>query len=256
MLCDLSPVPSEIFLGTVKQQLLQFSELLRRSKENQLSLTQIFEGDTRERVLLALAGEYRRRSIVHLRIEPGTEVYESWRPLLDKLDPEKIGPPRSLPDSWRQSLEHTLPQLVTLWATAGFQSESLETALRRFLEDNRDSIDQVAIADVFPPSVVKNQLASPAVETSGDDRQRTSRSGYQSPLKNAIALVLMKDSGLSDFSICGLLDESETLELPRGWKDSLSDRSFQTAYTSPRHKNKIASLISKVRSDLRKLGLI
>lgn len=147
---DLSRVPTDVFLATFQEQIWYLKELQRRLKANP-SGEMWFQGDTRERVLLVLAAEYRRRLMSELGVQPSTELYEDWRPFLDNLDPDSLGPPRVAPEGWRHSLEEALPQMLTMWACAGFRTESLETVLRRFCEDNRDAIGSLTV-DSMPGS--------------------------------------------------------------------------------------------------------
>jgi hypothetical protein len=77
---------------------------------------------------------------------------------------------------------------------------------------------------------------------------------YRSELKRAISLALIKRPDAADLDICRALDVDGAVELPDGY-GSNRERSFEMAYKGiGRHKLEI--IISKVRTDMRKKGLI
>jgi hypothetical protein len=78
---------------------------------------------------------------------------------------------------------------------------------------------------------------------------------YVSPIKRAIAWVLTGDRAASDLSICRRFDEEGALDLPKHWKTG-DNWSFERAYKDPKHRHKIEILFSRVRSDMRKQGLL
>jgi hypothetical protein len=78
---------------------------------------------------------------------------------------------------------------------------------------------------------------------------------YQSAIKRGIAWVITADPKASDLAICRRFDEEGIVELPKHWKTG-QNRSFERAYRDPIKRDKIEKLISRVRSDMRKKGLL
>jgi hypothetical protein len=78
---------------------------------------------------------------------------------------------------------------------------------------------------------------------------------YVSPIKRAIALALTIDPDLSDLKICRRFDEDGGVDLPKHWQTD-ENRSFEHAYKDSKHRRKIEVLISRVRTDMRKKGLL
>jgi len=78
---------------------------------------------------------------------------------------------------------------------------------------------------------------------------------YASPLKKAVGWVLTLDHHASDLAICRHFDENGSVELPKSWTSG-ENRSFELAYKDPQHRRKIEKLISKVRTDMRRKGLL
>jgi hypothetical protein len=78
---------------------------------------------------------------------------------------------------------------------------------------------------------------------------------YRSPLKKAIALRLSQDPDATDLQICRSLDAEGEVDLPPKW-NLKSDRSFATAYKNQIIRRTIESMISKVRGDMRRRGLL
>ena len=79
---------------------------------------------------------------------------------------------------------------------------------------------------------------------------------YRSEIKRAIVVQLIRNPNATDLEICRGLDADGAVELPDGWKSKQADRLFASAYTDRKHRNKIEAMISSVRSDLRKVGLL
>jgi hypothetical protein len=79
---------------------------------------------------------------------------------------------------------------------------------------------------------------------------------YRSEVKRFIAYQLLKNPAKTDLEICRALDADGGLDLPNPWKNTPQDRLFKDAYLDPRRRNKVAVAISKVRRDLRKLGVL
>ena len=79
---------------------------------------------------------------------------------------------------------------------------------------------------------------------------------YRSGVKKGILLQLVKDHDAGGLKIVRGLDEDGVGELPKGWKKSPEDSSFEDAYNDDSLKEKIDIEISKVRADMRKEGIL
>jgi len=91
-----------------------------------------------------------------------------------------------------------------------------------------------------------------SVETSGSPLLRR----YRSEIKRAVLIELSRNPYATDLEVCRALDANGAVELPEGWKRKPEDRLFEAAYRDSRRRNKIESLISKVRADLSSKGLL
>ena len=93
----------------------------------------------------------------------------------------------------------------------------------------------------------------------GVSHRRTSKArsklGFASGLKRAIALLLSISPDASDLQICRGLDSDGAIEVPGSWTAG-ANRLYELAYKDPKHKRKIEILISKVRTEMRKKGLL
>jgi hypothetical protein len=78
---------------------------------------------------------------------------------------------------------------------------------------------------------------------------------YKSPMKRAIAWALSIDPEASDLRICRRFDEDGFVALPKSWTTG-DNRSFERAYKDPKHRRKVENLFSRVRTDMRKKGLL
>lgn len=78
---------------------------------------------------------------------------------------------------------------------------------------------------------------------------------YVSAMKIAIGFILSLNGDASDLQICRRFDEEGIVELPKRWTTA-ENRSFERAYKDPQHRHKIENLISRVRTDMRKKGLL
>ena len=78
---------------------------------------------------------------------------------------------------------------------------------------------------------------------------------YVSPIKRAIAWALTVNPSSSDLKICRQFDEDGGIDLPKHWRTD-ENRSFEHAYKDSKHRRKIEVLISRVRTDMRKKGLL
>lgn len=119
--------------------------------------------------------------------------------------------------------------------------------------DGRDQRTVAAVSDIVPAQTIETEL-QPSVESKGKARPRR-KARYKSPLKRAISLLLVESLDASDLEVCRGLDEDGAVELPASWT-SAGNRRFELAYKSPKHKRKVEIMISKVRSDMRKKGLL
>ncbi len=78
---------------------------------------------------------------------------------------------------------------------------------------------------------------------------------YRSDVKRAILIQLTKRPQATDLEVCRGLDADGAADLPQAWKHG-DNRSFVAAYRNTKVRSKIEKLISKVRADLRKRGLL
>ena len=76
---------------------------------------------------------------------------------------------------------------------------------------------------------------------------------YRSDLRAQIRRVLLGDRSASDLEVCRGLDNEEFTP-PENMQTN--ERSFESAYQDPKIKPRLATLISKVRHDMRKQGLM
>jgi hypothetical protein len=78
---------------------------------------------------------------------------------------------------------------------------------------------------------------------------------FASEMKRAIALLLSISPDASDLEICRRFDDNGVVELPESWRSG-DNRSFELAYKDPQHRPKIEKMISKVRTAMRRKGLL
>lgn len=96
------------------------------------------------------------------------------------------------------------------------------------------------------------------LKENSDQFRRTGRRSnlrYRSELKRAILIQLTKKHDASDLEVCRALDADGAIELPPNWSDG-ENRLFESVYRNPGTRGRIESMISKVRADLRKIGLL
>jgi hypothetical protein len=79
---------------------------------------------------------------------------------------------------------------------------------------------------------------------------------YRSEIKRAILVLLTQNPRATDLEICRGLDADGVVELPDGWKKNREDRLFKEAYMDSKLRHKIEIQISKVRAEMRKLGIL
>jgi uncharacterized protein (DUF4415 family) len=82
-----------------------------------------------------------------------------------------------------------------------------------------------------------------------------SNADYRSEMKRAIRMLLTISGDTTDLQICRLFDKDGVVDLPENWKTG-ENRSFETAYKDPQHRPRIEKMISKVRVDLRDIGIL
>ena len=96
------------------------------------------------------------------------------------------------------------------------------------------------------------RATSTSVETSGSPPLRR----YRSATRRAILIHLSQKPDATDLEICRALDE-DGAEMPKQWRrKSDGDRLFVTLYADSVQRNKIESMISKIRADMRKTGIL
>ena len=89
----------------------------------------------------------------------------------------------------------------------------------------------------------------------GRRMNKRSKLNYRSELKGVVALQFAKNPKASDLEICRALDSDGAVELPRTWRTG-ENRLFELAYKDRRTRRKVEILISKVRNEMRKRGLL
>jgi hypothetical protein len=120
---------------------------------------------------------------------------------------------------------------------------------------------QIQVAGTNPPSD-KRPISKAGRETNSihppkdESSQAHLLSNYRSELKRGILIQLTRNPRASDLEICHGLDADGAAELPDGWKLKTIDRSFVQAYRDSRLRHRIEIAISRVRTDLRKQGLL
>jgi hypothetical protein len=68
-------------------------------------------------------------------------------------------------------------------------------------------------------------------------------------------MLLTISDDTTDLQVCRLFDKDGMVDLPESWKTG-DNRSFEIAYKDPQHRPKIEKTISKVRTDLRNIGIL
>ena len=68
-------------------------------------------------------------------------------------------------------------------------------------------------------------------------------------------MLLTISPDATDLEVCRLFDKDGVVDLPANWQTGES-RSFEDAYRNPKQRPKVEKLISKVRTDLRSLGIL
>jgi len=94
------------------------------------------------------------------------------------------------------------------------------------------------------------------VKSGGGRRGGFLLSKYRSGIKRAILIELTKNPGASDLEVCRGLDADGSIDLPKTWQAEKKDRSFVAAYSNRLSRRRVEIVISKVRTDLRKRGLL
>lgn len=81
---------------------------------------------------------------------------------------------------------------------------------------------------------------------------------YRSEVKRAILIQLTKKPRATMLEICRALDADGAVDLPAAWKRKREDkdRMFVEAYLDPNRQHKVEVTISRVRSEMRRKGLL
>jgi hypothetical protein len=107
----------------------------------------------------------------------------------------------------------------------------------------------------WTPQGMRNKEAGNSLAGDRQEKERPVLS-YRSELKRAILIQITKNPKASDLEICRGMDADGAAELPPAWKFKGTNRLFVAAYMDPTVRHKIEIAISRVRSDLRKHGVI
>jgi hypothetical protein len=122
---------------------------------------------------------------------------------------------------------------------------SLNAALRRSAEvQKQDTPDQ-------PPLRASTGVAG---EDQTEPSERRPNLRYRSAIKRAILVCLTQNPNATDLEVCRGLD-ADGAELPTAWSLG-KNRSFEIVYKNEATRGRIESMISKVRADLRKNGIL
>jgi hypothetical protein len=118
-------------------------------------------------------------------------------------------------------------------------------------------LEKTALGQPTEGEVQAVQNESPAGQGEGREPQVrvAPKLTYASGIKRAIALLLSITPEASDLQICRHFDEDGMVELPESWTTG-DNRSFELAYKDPQHRPKVEKMISKVRTDMRRKGLL
>jgi len=123
---------------------------------------------------------------------------------------------------------------------------------------------RISLAKKPAPSAANNQRhASVELSTKAGARmppnQKATTKGAlnypRSPFSQAIVLCLTRKPTATDKDLCNSIDEEGTCELSEKWAKN-GNRSFVSAYLDPVCRPKIQSAISKVRKDMRDVGML
>jgi hypothetical protein len=112
---------------------------------------------------------------------------------------------------------------------------------------------------MFPPlggSLVPKFLPPPGARLVKHHKPFKGMLLYRSEVKRAIVLQLTKKPGATDLDVCRALDADGAAELPKGWASTPKSRSFAAAYDNPAIRPRVEKMISKVRVDMRKAGML
>jgi hypothetical protein len=127
---------------------------------------------------------------------------------------------------------------------------SLRDAL---LEANRDATIDTCLSTSSPLKREQRLAEAPSQRSAGANGDR--RLKYQSPLKRAICLGLIKKANSTARELCDWLDEEDAAHLPARLVKN-GDRTFRSAYRDLKRRSYLESVISKVRGDMRSCGLL
>jgi hypothetical protein len=127
---------------------------------------------------------------------------------------------------------------------------SLNAALSRSVEVTRPKMPDKHVAQT-----VGGHDDSDAAIKGSQQLKAIPKLTFRSEMKRAIALLLSIDPDASDLEICRRFDDDGAVELPDSWRSD-DNRFFELAYKDPQHKPKIEKMISKVRTEMRRKGLL
>jgi len=102
---------------------------------------------------------------------------------------------------------------------------------------------------------ISDQHPTAKIETPHTKSKAESKPDYRSELKRAIRMLLTISNDTTDLQVCRLFDKDGMVDLPENWQTG-DNRSFEIAYKDPQQRPKIEKMISKVRTDLRNIGIL
>jgi hypothetical protein len=129
----------------------------------------------------------------------------------------------------------------------------LNTALRRV--DDRANYETSLRLEMKQDTGAAAERAASQTVIREDGHHGRPKLNYRSDLKRAIAVQLIRNSKASDLEICRGLDAEGAIEVPEDWSVG-KNRMFEAVYKNPKLRPRVESVISKVRADLRRQGLI
>lgn len=186
--------------------------------------TELVSARTRVRIFDARTASVHEQILAMERALSAAQMHElaAHRPklmkqILERLDSDKSNF-QSRREEWQARLNAALSRLPKL----------------------RNISDQRATAKAVKPHI---------------ERKPESNPDYRSEMKRAIRMLLTISDDTTDLQICRLFDKDSMVDLPENWKTG-ENRSFELAYKDPQHRPKIEKMISKVRVDLRDIGIL
>jgi hypothetical protein len=156
-------------------------------------------------------------------------------------------PGRQTLESQLTKFEHTMMSLEHRWKTR------FEIAAKEW--EHACDLPRTESDRMIPSTKGELSRDPSAGEDQRRQRDRQPNLRYRSHLKRAILIQLTKKRDATDLEICRALDADGAIDLPANWSIG-KNRLFESVYMNPATRGRVESVISKVRADLRKMGLL